>query len=89
VMLHRIWVDKPIFQPDRSHLHHLLTTAGIDQVSVMVLILWLHAALIACGWAVMKYIPHWSYEIVAVTALVYITTTHRFRRRVVNKSIAQ
>ena len=89
VMLHRIWVDKPIFQPDRSHLHHLLSTAGIDQVSVMVLILWLHAALIGCGWAVMKYIPHWSYEIVAVTALVYITTTHRFRRRVVNESIAQ
>jgi UDP-N-acetylmuramyl pentapeptide phosphotransferase/UDP-N-acetylglucosamine-1-phosphate transferase len=89
VMLHRIWLGKPIFQPDRSHLHHLLTNTGIDRVSVMVFILWLHATFIACGWVVMKYIPLWSYQIGAVTALVYITTTHRFRGRVVNESFTQ
>ena len=81
VMLHRVWIDKPIFQPDRSHLHHLLSNAGIDRIAVMALLLLLHAAFIGCGWLVTQYIPQWSFYILALTSVAYITTTHHFRNR--------
>ena len=79
VILQRLWASKPIFQPDRSHLHHLLTHSGMSRLSVMTFILWLHVSFIGCGWLVMQYIPQWSYLVLAITALGYIATTHRYR----------
>ena len=81
VLFHRVWVKKPIFQPDRSHLHHLLTNAGINSISVMVVVLLLHATFIGSGWLIMQYIPQWSYLLLAITTLGYLVTTHRYRSR--------
>ena len=81
VILQRMWASKPIFHPDRSHLHHLLTRSGMSRLSVMALILSLHVSFIGCGWLVMQYIPQWSYLILTITTLGYIATTYRHRSR--------
>ena len=81
VILHRIWTSKPMFQPDRSHLHHLLTNSGMSRLSVMALLLCLHVSFIGCGWLVMQYIAQWSYHILAITTLGYIAITHYYRNR--------
>lgn len=81
VILHRLWVSKPIFQPDRSHLHHLLTNSGKSRLSVMALLLWLHLSFIGFGWLIVQYIPLWSYHMLAITTLGYIAATHYYRNR--------
>lgn len=89
VLLHRIWIGKPMFQPDRTHIHHLLTNAGIDRIAVMVLLLWLHAAFIGCGWLVMQHMPQWSYQILAMTALAYVVITHQYRSRAIVEQVTE
>ena len=94
VIVIRLKEGRPIFKGDRRHFSHRLVDLGMSQRGAVVFI-YLVAASIGLGAALLPYLPLWAQILVLVqTALIYIMITilmhmARLRREEIAASLSQ